>query len=194
VAEQAAWHQVRYWDAYETWGCNNCIPTLDEMIELAHEKGWDRLRGNCVSQSIVLCSLLRALGFQAKIRTTSTHAWVKCEVDGKSLDLLYPVMGQTVDDLALPREQLHGTALLAARQLGADLNGHFGAVDLLPETGGPIPYFKYPSVLICLVPVLIFWIYLFRVWDRVTAKQNLAGRRLPAAVSAIGLSPTTERT
>ncbi len=180
VAEQAVWHLVPYWDAYETWGCNSCIPSIDQMIRQARKNGWPSLRGNCVTQSILLCSLLRSLGHNAWIEATPRHAWVQCRVDGTIVDLLYPATGQTARDADLPRIPLSGSALAAARLLGADDRGRFDSTKLLPETDQSIPYFSEPLILLLNAPLLLFWIWMFRSWDRMTG--NSPRRPLPAAI------------
>lgn len=185
VAEQAVWHLVKYWDAYDTWGSNSCIPTLDEMIALAQLKGWSTLRGNCVSQSIALCSLLRALGFNANIHASPVHAWVTCEVDGQTQNLLFPVMGETTDNANLPRRTLSGAALAAACRLGANFRGQFEQINLPSETERPIPYFSNPFILTLIVPILVGWLFVFRRWDYATApkaQQKRASSQLPGGL------------
>jgi|GEM_PF-6392500 len=188
VAEQAVWHLVRYWDAYDTWGSNGCIPSIDEMIILADKKSWGGLRGNCVSQSIILCSLLRSLGFKAYIKTTSRHSWVECVADGKVIDLLYPDAGVTSADAYLPTAHLDGTQSLAARRLGADSSGVFPQIPLLPETNRRVPLFVFPTILWLYIPLLWLWRKIFSAWDtkRLSAAARNKSPRQRASYPLIG--------
>ena len=170
IAEQAIWHLVRYWDAYETWGNNHCIPSVEQIIGRAGEEGWPTLRGNCVSPAIMLCSLLRALGHEARIRTTTQHAWVECKIGTRTLDFLRPASGQTVRNLDLSALALPRAGVVAACRLGANLEGNFDAIELLPERNQPIPYFGHPGLLFLMVPLAIAWIRIFLFWDHVSSR------------------------
>ena len=58
------------WD-WNTWGLADYLPTVTETIEMGKE--------DCDGRAVVAASLLRNLGFDAKLVTDFAHMWVKTE-------------------------------------------------------------------------------------------------------------------
>jgi hypothetical protein len=169
VAEQVTWNLVRYWDTDDIWG-HNCVPSIDEIIGRAAIMGWATPRGNCISQSIVLCSLLQALGFDAHIKTSPSHAFVRFQIDGKALYALYPADSLALQE-HLPIHLANESALKAAQRLGANPEGLFRSLDELPAAKPNGPYFMHPWRLLLAVPFLGFWLFMIRHWDRATGQR-----------------------
>jgi len=86
-AEQLVVHEVAYTQSSDVWG-HEYTPNLDEIVGRSAANEWPTLRGNCVAQAIALCSLYRALGYDAHIRNTASHAWVRVSVGKQTLDAL----------------------------------------------------------------------------------------------------------
>jgi hypothetical protein len=55
------------WD-WETWGVADYLPTVDEVL--------DKGREDCDGRAVVAASLLRNLGYDARLDTDTTHVWV----------------------------------------------------------------------------------------------------------------------
>ena len=58
------------WD-WNTWGLADYLPTVTETIEMGKE--------DCDGRAVVAASLLRNLGFDARLVTDFAHMWVKTE-------------------------------------------------------------------------------------------------------------------
>jgi hypothetical protein len=144
LAEEAVWHLVRYWNTHDR-DENDFIPSIDDLIDRAKSHQWSTLRGNCVSESVMLCSLLRSLGLPAQIKNSPFHAWVEFQVDGQTLCTLLPELSLS-READLPSAISGVEAKAAAHRLGADNDG-----------------------VALLVPVLAFWFSAIKAWDRVTA-------------------------
>ncbi len=66
--QQFVYNHVPYdWD-WNTWGLVDYLPTVTEVIEMGHE--------DCDGRAVVAASLLRNLGFNARIVTDFAHVWV----------------------------------------------------------------------------------------------------------------------
>ena len=168
LAEEAVWHLVRYWNTHDR-DENDFIPSIDDLIDRAKSHQWSTLRGNCVSESVMLCSLLRSLGLPAQIKNSPFHAWVEFQVDGQTLCTLLPELSLS-READLPSAISGVEAKAAAHRLGADNDGVFHEIALLPDSRSEdIPHFRCPFYLALLVPVLAFWFSAIKAWDRVTA-------------------------
>ena len=177
VAEQATWNLIRYWDTDDVWG-HNCVPSIDEMVDRCLTMGWETPRGNCISQSIVLCSLLQALGFDSHIRTNLRHAYVQFKYGGKTLNALFPADSLSLQQ-HLPVLFATGSALRAAQRLGASPAGMFTNLEELPPTERSHPYFSRPRYLLLVVPFLGFWFSMLHSWDVVTTPKTIGEEKEP---------------
>jgi hypothetical protein len=179
LAEEAVWHLVRYWNTHDR-DENDFIPSIDDLINRAKSHQWSTLRGNCVSESVMLCSLLRSLGLPAQIKNSPSHAWVEFQIDGQTLCTLLPELSLS-READLPSAITRADAKAAAHRLGADSDGVFHEIALLPEAlSEEIPHFRRPTLLALIVPVLAFWFWTIQTWDSVTAvtiAQRVSVRR-----------------
>jgi len=175
VAEQVTWNLIRYWDTDDVWG-HNCVPSIDEMIARARTMGWETPRGNCISQSIVLCSLLQALGFDSHIKVNPRHAYVEFQYRGKTLNLLFPADSLSLQE-HLPVHYPTESALRAAQRLGASPAGMFTSLAELRATARARSYFSQPQFLLLGVPFLGFWLLVFQAWDVATTRRTVREKR-----------------
>jgi hypothetical protein len=165
LAEQTVWHGVRYWNAHDAIGRVHEIPSIDELIAQAEKHRWSTLRGNCVRQSIVLCSLLRQLGFSAHIKTTPAHAWVEFTIDGEIWPTLLPAFS-TSRNADLPAVISGDLRRQAALRLGADKFGVFQPLPLLVSGQAGLPFFARPWLFLLMLPLGGFWWVVFRALDQ----------------------------
>ncbi len=78
TVERLVYEQVPYdWD-WNTWGTADYLPTVTEVIDMGRE--------DCDGRAVVAASLLKHLGYDAKIVTDFSHVWVKT----KSGELMGP--------------------------------------------------------------------------------------------------------
>lgn len=74
--ERFVYEKVLYaWD-WDTWGCADYIPTIEEMFTKLPRAGGGRLFEDCDGRAVVAASLMRRLGFDAQLVTDLRHVWV----------------------------------------------------------------------------------------------------------------------
>jgi len=86
---------VQYALDEQTWLTAGKVRTIDELRQKAALEGWPYWRGDCKAQTIVLFSLLRALGLDASVKAhlwskvgdREGHVWTSVRIDGKSYSM-----------------------------------------------------------------------------------------------------------
>ncbi len=74
--ERLVLEKVAYcWD-WDQWGSADYLPTVDEMFARADQRG-GRLQEDCDGRAVMAASLMRRMGFDARIATDLRHVWVK---------------------------------------------------------------------------------------------------------------------
>ncbi len=71
VVERYVYQKVPYAHDWETWGAADFIPTVGEALAMGRE--------DCDGRAVVSASLLRSLGYNARLVTDFTHVWVKTD-------------------------------------------------------------------------------------------------------------------
>jgi hypothetical protein len=73
--ERLVLERVEYaWD-WDTWGCADYMPTVAEMFDVAAATQ-SGLREDCDGRAIVAASLMRRMGYDARLATDLRHVWV----------------------------------------------------------------------------------------------------------------------
>ncbi len=81
---QLAYSEFRYaWD-WEVWGVADYMPTIAELFAKARESPVDGLREDCDGRAVFAASLMRRLGYDARVVTDLRHVWVETP-EGKYL-------------------------------------------------------------------------------------------------------------
>lgn len=77
--QKIVYERVAYeWD-WNTWGMADYLPTVDEMFAAADARGEGHLREDCDGRAVIAASLMRRLGYDARIVTDLRHVWVATE-------------------------------------------------------------------------------------------------------------------
>lgn len=77
AVERFVLDEVAYaWD-WDQWGAADYAPTLDEIRAAAAQRSPRRWMEDCDGRAVVCASLLRAMGFDARIVTDLRHVWVE---------------------------------------------------------------------------------------------------------------------
>lgn len=75
VVEAVVLERVGYeWD-WNQWGCADYMPTVDELFDAAAARG-ETPREDCDGRAVVAASLMRRLGYDARLVTDLRHVWV----------------------------------------------------------------------------------------------------------------------
>lgn len=105
------------WD-WDTWGVADYVPTVSETLEAGRE--------DCDGRAVVAASILRRLGYDARLMSDAGHVWVWTP-EGQTMDPSTTASGQTFvtqDDQG--RSTLNWGAVLSVRAILYDWSRNLG--------------------------------------------------------------------
>ncbi|MFQ5425177.1 MAG: hypothetical protein ACE5F9_14525 [Phycisphaerae bacterium] len=77
AVQKFVYDKVAYaWD-WDVWGSADYLPTVHEMFARAAASGDGQIREDCDGRAVMAASLMRKLGYDARIVTDLRHVWVQ---------------------------------------------------------------------------------------------------------------------
>lgn len=146
VVEEVVYERILYaWD-WETWGCADYLPTAAETIERGHE--------DCDGRAVVAASILRRLGFEARLVTDGSHMWVRTSA-GQAMSPMQTASGRTLVEASAGGTTFDPFAIIGVRAALIDWpkNFAFGAAVFPPIRVAVIGI----AILLCWWPARPSW-------------------------------------